>query len=354
VDVGIGMEVDVRVDVEDVIEDEVESSDRGNKELINQRVAKVLAAYEANLAAELAVESQSQKGDDYDNENIGRNGNRNGEGNGDRNGGGNGNKNEGGNGNPNRNDRGVIPITYECTFHDFVKCQPLNFKGTKGFVRLTDGLRRWRHCFTSSVVKRCNMLRNIITAEPMRLQDAICIANNLMDQKLKGYAVKNAENKRRDYMNNVAATTTQRAPVVNQRVFTYFECGRQGCCTLGLLGYAFNIDLMPIELGSFGVIIGMDWSANLHAEKIVCDEKIIQIPYGNEVLIVQGDRSGKEKKSKLSIISCTKTQKYIKKGCHIFLAQVTKKETKDKSEEKRLEDMPIVRDFLEVFPEDLP
>ncbi|GJW15777.1 putative reverse transcriptase domain-containing protein [Tanacetum coccineum] len=121
-------------------------------------------------------------------------------------------------------------------------------------------------------------------------------------------------------------------------------------CTLGLLGHPFNIDLMLIELGSFDVIISMDW---LHAV-IVCDEKIVRIPYGDEVLIVQGDRSGKGKKSKLSIISCTKTQKYIKKGCLIFLAQVTKKETKDKSEEKRLEDVLTVRDFLEVFREDLP
>ncbi|GJW33909.1 putative reverse transcriptase domain-containing protein [Tanacetum coccineum] len=97
----------------------------------------------------------------------------------------------------------------------------------------------------------------------------------------------------------------------------------------------------------------MDWLANHHAV-IVCDEKIVRIPYGDEVLIVQGDRGGKGEKSKLSIISCTKTQKYIKRGCLIFLAQVTKKETKDKSEEKRLEDVPTVRDFLEVFPEDLP
>ncbi|GKD32593.1 putative reverse transcriptase domain-containing protein [Tanacetum coccineum] len=120
-------------------------------------------------------------------------------------------------------------------------------------------------------------------------------------------------------------------------------------CTLGLLVQSFNIDLMLVELGSFDVIIGMDWLANHHA-MIVCDEKIVCIPYGDEVLIVQGDRSGEGKKSKLRIISCTKTQKYIKKGCPTFLAQVTKKETEDKSEEKRLEDVLIVRDF----PEDLP
>ncbi|GJX10825.1 putative reverse transcriptase domain-containing protein [Tanacetum coccineum] len=60
-------------------------------------------------------------------------------------------------------------------------------------------------------------------------------------------------------------------------------------CTLGLLGHPFNIDLMPIELGSFDVIIGMDWLAKNHAV-IVCDEKIVCIPYGNEILIVQGDK----------------------------------------------------------------
>ncbi|GKF67205.1 putative reverse transcriptase domain-containing protein, partial [Tanacetum coccineum] len=83
-------------------------------------------------------------------------------------------------------------------------------------------------------------------------------------------------------------------------------------CTLGLLGHPFNIDLMPIELGAFDVIISMDWLANLHAV-IICDEKILRIPYGDEVLIVQGDRDGKGEKSNLSIISCTKTQKYIKR-----------------------------------------
>ncbi|GJY31512.1 putative reverse transcriptase domain-containing protein [Tanacetum coccineum] len=56
----------------------------------------------------------------------------------------------------------------------------------------------------------------------------------------------------------------------------------------------------------------------------------------------------------LQIISCTKTQKYLLKGCPIFLAHVTTKEVEDKSEKKRLEDVPIVRDFPEVFPEDLP
>ncbi|GKC21772.1 putative reverse transcriptase domain-containing protein [Tanacetum coccineum] len=310
------------------------------------------------------------------------------------------------------------------------------------------------------------VLVQISLIEPVRLQDAIRIANSLMDQKLKGYAAKSVENKRRLDFNQkddraqqppykrqnvggqncivrcskckkdghmardckaAVTTTTRGPPEPNQKVVTCYECGRQGhyrsdcpklknqnrgnktmnktnevrgkayvlgggdanpdfnvvtgmfllnnlytsmlfdsCadrsfvsttfsallnvipstlhisypvelangrvaetntvligCTLELLGHPFNIDLMHVEIGSFDVIIGMNWLANHHAV-IVCYEKIVRIPYGDEVLIVQGDRS------------------------------VTKKETEDKLEEKRLQDVPKVRDFLEVFLEDLP
>ncbi|GJX97876.1 putative reverse transcriptase domain-containing protein [Tanacetum coccineum] len=124
-------------------------------------------------------------------------------------------------------------------------------------------------------------------------------------------------------------------------------------CTLNLLNHPFNIDVIPIELGSFDVIIGMDWLSKYHAV-IVCDEKIVRIPFGNEILTIQGDRNDGESNSRLNIISCTKNQKYIQKGCHVFLAQITEKKVEDKSEKRRLEDVPIMRDFLEVFPKDFP
>ncbi|GKE83735.1 putative reverse transcriptase domain-containing protein [Tanacetum coccineum] len=92
--------------------------------------------------------------------------------------------------------------------------------------------------------------------------------------------------------------------------------------------HPFDIDLMPVELGSFDVIIGMDWLAKYHA-LIVSEEKVVRIPYGDEVLIIRGDDCDGE-------------------------TQFTSKKTKDKSEEKRLEDVPIVPEFPEVFPEDLP
>ncbi|GKB45308.1 putative reverse transcriptase domain-containing protein [Tanacetum coccineum] len=122
--------------------------------------------------------------------------------------------------------------------------------------------------------------------------------------------------------------------------------------TLNFLNHSFNIDLMPVELGSFDVIIGMDWLAKYQAV-IIYAEKIVHIPWGNETLIVHGDGSDPGNETRLNIISCTKTQKYMLKGCHVFLVHVTTKKTEDKSEGKRLEDVPIVRDFPEVFPEDL-
>ncbi|GJT67890.1 putative reverse transcriptase domain-containing protein [Tanacetum coccineum] len=110
---------------------------------------------------------------------------------------------------------------------------------------------------------------------------------------------------------------------------------------------------MPVELGSFDVIIGMDWLAKYHAV-IVCAEKIVRIPFGDEILIVRGDGSSNKHGTRLSIISCTKAQEYLAKGCHVFLANITATKDEDKSKGKRLEDVPVVREFPEVFPEDLP
>nr|GFB07045.1 putative reverse transcriptase domain-containing protein [Tanacetum cinerariifolium] len=110
-------------------------------------------------------------------------------------------------------------------------------------------------------------------------------------------------------------------------------------------------DLIPVELGSFDVVIGMDWLTTYHAV-IVSDEKIVRVPFGNETLIIRCDGSNNE--TQLNIISCTKTRKYLLKGYPVFLVNITTKTIKDKSKEKRKKNVPIVRDFSEVFPEDLP
>ncbi|GJW85958.1 putative reverse transcriptase domain-containing protein [Tanacetum coccineum] len=124
-------------------------------------------------------------------------------------------------------------------------------------------------------------------------------------------------------------------------------------CTLNFLNHPFNIDLIPVEIGSFDVIIGMDWLAKYHAV-IVCAKKIVRIPFGDETLIVRGDGSSNEHGTRLNIISCTKAQEYLTKGCHVFLANITATKDKDKSKGKRLEDVPVVQEFPKVFPEDLP
>nr|GEX96668.1 reverse transcriptase domain-containing protein [Tanacetum cinerariifolium] len=115
-------------------------------------------------------------------------------------------------------------------------------------------------------------------------------------------------------------------------------------CTLTLLNQPFEIDLIPIKLGSFDVVIGMDWLSKYHA-KIICDEKVVHIPIKDETLIIRGNQS----RTRLSLISCIKTERYISKGYQAFIAQVMEK----KSDEKRLENIPVVREFLGVFPEEL-
>ncbi|KAJ0513478.1 putative transcription factor interactor and regulator CCHC(Zn) family [Helianthus annuus] len=117
-------------------------------------------------------------------------------------------------------------------------------------------------------------------------------------------------------------------------------------CNLILAGQTFSIDLIPIVLGSFDIVIGMDWLSQHHAE-ILCKEKIVRIPLsGKEPLEVQGDKSG----AVVGIISFLKAQKCLRKGHTAILALVTDASTK----EKKLEDIPVVRDFPQVFPEDLP
>nr|GEU67135.1 putative reverse transcriptase domain-containing protein [Tanacetum cinerariifolium] len=60
-------------------------------------------------------------------------------------------------------------------------------------------------------------------------------------------------------------------------------------CTINLEDHLFKIDLMPIELGTFDFIIGMDWLVEKDAV-IVCGKKVVHVPYKNKTLVVEGDR----------------------------------------------------------------
>nr|GEX23557.1 hypothetical protein [Tanacetum cinerariifolium] len=224
IDVGIGMKVDVKIDVEDKVEDKVESSDRGTMKVGLEVVARIdipdahiisqemwvpccrppaatvilsiyvtralvpsrvdrlpprkrfrdsispedsvekdidtdnmtITRFATRTANALEAENQSQNGSGGDNGNMGNGngGNRNGE---------NGNgKNE----NPNENDRGVRHVDQECTYQDSMKCQPLNYKGTKGVVMVPEEEDQVEK-FIGGLPD--NIQGNVIAAEPMRL-----------------------------------------------------------------------------------------------------------------------------------------------------------------------------------------
>ncbi|GJZ14588.1 hypothetical protein Tco_0550265, partial [Tanacetum coccineum] len=176
---------------------------RSNEELVNRCVEEALAAHEATRTANaLETENQSQNGSDGDNGN-----------------GGNGN---GRDENLDENGIGDRPVARECTYQDFMKCQPLNFKGTEGVLGLIRCALTWWNSYKRTIrteavfsmswrelmklmTEISRVDHDVYQNEPTRLQDAVQISNNLMDKKLKGYAVKNAKNKRRlnsNYGNN--------------------------------------------------------------------------------------------------------------------------------------------------------
>ncbi|KAJ9544641.1 LOW QUALITY PROTEIN: hypothetical protein OSB04_024348 [Centaurea solstitialis] len=117
-------------------------------------------------------------------------------------------------------------------------------------------------------------------------------------------------------------------------------------CTLSLADELFSIDLIPIELGSFDAVVGMDWLSQNRAT-IGCYEKTvrIQLPDGR-TLVIEGERPNRS----LGIVSCMKAHSYLRKRYIAFLVQVVGK----KSEAKKLGDIPVVRNYPEVFPDELP
>ncbi|GKC25504.1 hypothetical protein Tco_1027654 [Tanacetum coccineum] len=311
----------------------------------------------------------------------------------------------------------------ECTYSDLLKCQPINFKGTKGVFSLTHWFEKIEYvfhinnCTVTCQIKfaTCTLLdsvlscsrmfpeefdevekyvdglpdmiqRCVMASKPKIMQDAIEFATKLMDQKIRSLADHQAENKRKlkDTLRN---NQNQQQPFKRHNVARAYTAGpgekkvyrgsktlcpkcnyhhdgqcaprctnckrnshlardwafQEGlpevekqesgessweCADRSFVSTAFSslIDIIPTtlyhgydveladEIGSFDVIIGMDWLSKYHVV-IVCDEKIVRITFGNEILIVRGDGSNKGHESRFNIISCTKTQKYLLKGC---------------------------------------
>nr|GEU67725.1 hypothetical protein [Tanacetum cinerariifolium] len=268
--------IDARVVVEADTQEEVKTSTKGSVKASVERVMHPAVADDVPEPAqeEGAVNVTYGKLGDMEDENGGVNGYGGGGGNG------NGNGNGGGNG---YNFGGFMHVARECTYQDFLKCQPINFNGTKGVV----GLTRW--------------FKKIDTMRAIGFEVAAMKWTKLM----------------KDCMTAVAPNT-QRTPVGKQQGTVFNECGRSFVSstfsalldvapstletsyavelidgriletnvilsgyTLVLLGHPFYISLMPVELSSFDVIVGIDWLAKYHA-LIICYKKIVCIPYGDE------------------------------------------------------------------------
>nr|GEV95296.1 reverse transcriptase domain-containing protein [Tanacetum cinerariifolium] len=336
-----------------------------------------------------------------------------------------------------------------CFYADFMKCQPLNFKGTEGVVGLTRWIEKMESVFQISgyvvenqylkkddgqvlssgrnqearnrvvepkgqreqiayterfqeltmictkfvadetekidkYVSRLpdNIYGSVKALKPKTLDETIELANDLMDQKLRTCTERQSNNKRKadeSFRNNhghqqqtpkgkMSPGSTIWGQARGSR--TVGICPRNSYdveladgkivrvdtimrgCTLNFLNHPFNIDLMPVELGSFDVIIGIDWLRRCHAV-IMCDEKLVRIPYGNETLTFRGNKSNNGRESRLTVILCSKAQEYMEKGCQIFLAQISAKKEEDMLERKQLKDVPVVQDYPEVFSQGL-
>ncbi|KAJ0587760.1 putative transcription factor interactor and regulator CCHC(Zn) family [Helianthus annuus] len=120
-------------------------------------------------------------------------------------------------------------------------------------------------------------------------------------------------------------------------------------CTLELNNHLFPIDLIPMQLGSFDVIISMDFLRENHAE-VVCFEKMIRFLLTNgDLLCVYGETASKG----LKLMSCVQASKYLRKEYSAFLANIVVAE-KEKKKKVEVKDVPVVREFPQVFPDDLP
>ncbi|KAI3742402.1 hypothetical protein L1987_60083 [Smallanthus sonchifolius] len=116
--------------------------------------------------------------------------------------------------------------------------------------------------------------------------------------------------------------------------------------TIKIEGHRFHVRLFVMVLEGFDVVLGMDWLTANEAQ-IICKRKIIRLkaPDGNKVEIF-GDREAPMP----NVISMIKAADYLRRGCEVYLVYVI-----DKCKEvKELDDVPVVRKYPEVFPEDLP
>ncbi|GKA66790.1 putative reverse transcriptase domain-containing protein [Tanacetum coccineum] len=204
---------------------------------------------------------------------------------------------------------GSKPLCSKCNYHHDGPCAPKCHKCNR----------------VGHLARDCRSPANANTANNQRGTRAGNPTGN-GNAPTKVYAVSNAGT-------NLDTNIVTGTFLLNNRYgYILFDTGDDRCFVS--TAFSSQIDITPTTLDHY-------YDVELYHAVIVCAKKIVRIPWENETLIVHGNESNWGNETRLNIISCTKTQKYMLKGCHVFLPHVTTKETKDKSEEKRLEDVPI-------------
>ncbi|GJR01237.1 hypothetical protein Tco_0524221 [Tanacetum coccineum] len=280
--------------------------------------------------------------------------------------------------------------SHSCIEQDFMKCKPLYFKGTEGVVELTQWFERMETVFRISNCSVENQINfrtsftllpgghnmdgfaadptkfkryvgrlpdmihgNIVASKPKTMQEALKWPLNLMDKRVSTIAERQAENKRSlKTLPKLSESQPQNRGKTTGRAYTDgFGVREMPTNTNNKKGTKSGSETYSfLRCGVSDTSEGMSQGLKTTNQPM----KIIPIPWGNETLIIHGDKSNQGHKTRLHIISYSKTQEYRLKGCPVFLAHVTTNEVQDKSEKKRLEYVSIVGDFPEVFPEDLP
>nr|GEZ54502.1 reverse transcriptase domain-containing protein [Tanacetum cinerariifolium] len=213
-----------------------------------------------------------------------------------------------------------------------------------------------------------NIKGEVTSSKPTNLNEVVCMTHKLMEQKLQARNERilkgNKRNDRTFKVGTVVCTIKchkcgkirHKARYCKEKnvatganaqpVWTCYDCGEKGHTRnrcpkkvkqkeVGeVCGRAYvMLDIDPVKIDASYELVK-------HDAVIVYGEKVVRIPYGNKTLTIKSDKGV----SRLKVISCIKACKYIERGCHLFLAHVTE----NKPKEKRLEDLPVIRDFLEL------
>ena len=116
-------------------------------------------------------------------------------------------------------------------------------------------------------------------------------------------------------------------------------------CPLMVHDREFSVDLIALPFHEFDLILEMDWLSK-HRAIVDCDKKIVFLKCSDlSEVTIQGIRS----ESVPKVISSMKARRFLRRGCVAFLALILD----SKREQVNLENFPVIREFLDVFSEEL-